>query len=38
VRSHYTYTLPAPARGQIGLRAVGRAIVVHRLQAFAPAA
>lgn len=38
VRSHFTFTLSAPARGRVGLRAVGRAITVHRLQALAPAA
>jgi phage tail P2-like protein len=38
VRSHFIFTLAVPARGAIGLRAVGRAITVHRLRAVAPAA
>lgn len=38
VRSHFTFTLAVPARGRIGLRAVGRALTLTQLQAFAPAA
>lgn len=38
VRSHFTFTLAVPARARLGLRAVARALVVHRLQAVAPGA